>query len=105
MEGIRRSEASIDHCLVGDVQNGQHDAAARYSPSPIAQVITKICDGRPDPRHISTSYIERQNLTMRMAIRRFHSAYQCILKEAGQFEGCLGIALCILQLFVGYIVP
>ena len=55
--------------LYGDY--GQHDAAGRYSPSPMIEVITKIRDGRPDPRDISTSYIERQNLTMRMAIRRF----------------------------------
>lgn len=55
--------------LYGDY--GQRDAAAKYSPGPIAEVITKIRDGRPDPEHISTSYIERQNLTMRMAIRRF----------------------------------
>ena len=55
--------------LYGD--HGQHDAAGRYSPAPIMQAIIKIRDGRPDMRHISTSYIERQNLTMRMAIRRF----------------------------------
>lgn len=55
--------------LYGD--HGQHDAAGRYSPAPMIETIVKIRDGRPDLRHISTSYIERQNLTIRMAIRRF----------------------------------
>jgi IS1 family transposase len=49
---------------------GQHDSDARYSPSPIAEVISKVHRGNPDPKHISTSYIERQNLTLRMQVRR-----------------------------------
>lgn len=54
--------------LYGDY--GQH-GNERYSPSPITEVISKTISGVPDPAHISTSFIERQNLTIRMQMRRF----------------------------------
>ena len=54
--------------LYGDY--GQH-GNERYSPSPIVEVISKVRIGNPSWDDISTSYVERQNLSMRMAIRRF----------------------------------
>jgi len=43
----------------------------RYSPASCIGTERHIITGEPDAEHISTSYIERQNLTMRMSMRRF----------------------------------
>lgn len=45
--------------------------ARRYSPNEVISQDIRVITGSPDPERISTSYIERNNLTMRMGMRRF----------------------------------
>lgn len=62
--------AGIDYAMLNKIYAATQDET-RYSPAECIGCETKRIMGNPDPKHISTSYIERQNLTMRMMMRRF----------------------------------
>lgn len=51
--------------------HAEREAARRYSPAECVGAEKKWVMGRPDMRDVSTSHVERQNLTMRMGMRRF----------------------------------
>jgi IS1 family transposase len=63
--------SDIDYATIQKVYGSDPDGQKRYSPAKILSATTEVVIGDPNPRHVSTSYVERQNLTMQMNMRRF----------------------------------
>ena len=61
----------VDYAMLIKVYGQDPDADRKFSPPVVLSEDVRVIQGNPDGSKISTSYVERQNLTMRMGMRRF----------------------------------
>ncbi|HUO34324.1 MAG TPA: IS1 family transposase [Candidatus Acidoferrum sp.] len=64
--------SEVHYAMLVKIYGASNDnPESRYSPATCIGCRTGVLSGKPDPKYISTSYVERQNLSMRMGMRRF----------------------------------
>ena len=81
----------IDHAQLHKIYGENNDGQKRYSPAVCIGCERKRVTGDPDPDHISTSYVERSNLSMRMSMRRFSRLTNAFSKKIENHAASIAI--------------
>jgi len=92
LQAVERAfRGQVDYAQLVKMYGKSSEGQKRYSPAECIGCERKTIVGDPDPKHISTSYIERQNLSFRMGLRRFTRLTNAFSKKIENHTAALAI--------------